>query len=234
MPPIDWNRRMWNDPATWIDRGDEWQFHACHSLQPYDSWKQSVVTDLIDPYVGNGCDVLELGPGYGRWSEFLVDRAHSLALVDLNETCIDACRERFGEKPNLTYLVNDGRSLPVPDGSADLIWSFAALVHVDAPEIDFYLGEFARVLRPGGHFVAHHAGWFTWEPGIIHQVRFALASRIKRGQWRGKNDRSVMSARHFAAMAERRGLRVERVIRTWGEDGRYSLALGDVITIGSA
>src|SRR5215469_938916 len=108
MPSIDWNRRMWNDPTTWVDRGDEWRFHAHRSLLSYGTWKASIVSSFIDPYVGPEVDMLEVGPGYGRWSEFMIGRVRSLALVDLNPTCIEACRERFGSSdPTVSYEVND-------------------------------------------------------------------------------------------------------------------------------
>jgi SAM-dependent methyltransferase len=45
--------------------------------------------------------------------------------------------------------------VPVPDSSLDLVWCRDVMVHVWHPE-DAY-AEFARVLRPGGHVVAHQA-----------------------------------------------------------------------------
>ncbi len=42
----------------------------------------------------------------------------------------------------------DGRHLPLPDESVDIVWSKSVLEHVREPET--VVGEVARVLRPGG------------------------------------------------------------------------------------
>ena len=233
MPSIDWNRQMWNEPANWKDRGDEWHFHAWRSGLAYEQWKQSVVHTFVDPFVGPDVDMLELGPGHGRWTEFMLGRVRSLALVDLNATCIDACRQRFGvDDPAVRYEVNDGRTLPVPDHSVDVIWSFAVLVHVDEHDVDGYLAEFARALRPGGRFLVHHAGWLAASPMVAVHLAAALVNRVRKHQWRGRYDRGVMSPRHFRTLAARHGLVVDKQYRRWGPSGRSRLAAGDVISSG--
>lgn len=233
MPTREWNRRMWNDPANWKDGGDEWHFHAAHSRQPYEAWKRSVATTFIDPYLGPDVDMLELGAGHGRWGEFMLGRVRSLTLVDLNDSCIDACRQRFGsDDASLRYVVNDGRTLPVADESVDVIWSFATLVHVDEADIDSYLGEFRRVLRPHGRFVVHHAGWLEWHARFLGHISPAVRARLATGHWRGRNDRSVMSAGRFADLAAHHGLRVDQSTRSWGARGQFRLASGDTIASG--
>lgn len=44
-------------------------------------------------------------------------------------------------------------AIPAPDSSVDLVWCRDVMVHVEHPD-DAY-AELARVLRPGGHVVAH-------------------------------------------------------------------------------
>jgi ubiquinone/menaquinone biosynthesis C-methylase UbiE len=56
-------------------------------------------------------NILEIASGYGRWTQFLQTYATCLTLVDIAPRCIDACRSRFRSLQNLTYHVNDGRSL---------------------------------------------------------------------------------------------------------------------------
>ncbi|HLX87827.1 MAG TPA: class I SAM-dependent methyltransferase [Acidimicrobiales bacterium] len=233
MPSIDWNRQMWGQRATWKDRGDEWHFHAWRSRQPYELWKQSVAQTFITPYLGPDVDMLELGPGHGRWTEFMIGRVRSLVLVDLNMTCIEACQQRFGTSdPTVRFEVNDGRTLPVPDHSLDVIWSFAVLVHADQSELDAYLGEFARALRPGGRFLVHHAGWLSPTPMVGLHLGAALVSRARKGQWRGRFDRGAMSPGRFRLLAAKHGLAVDAQARRWGPSGRFALAVGDVISTG--
>ena len=87
----------------------------------------------------------------------------------------------------------DGASLPgVQAGSVDVVWSFEAFVHMLPVDVAAYVGEVARVLRPGGRAVIQHAGGFD-----------------RRG-WR-----APMSAGLFARLARELGLEVESQ-KTWG------------------
>ena len=54
----------------------------------------------------------------------------SLIIVDLAESCIEACKTRFQSEENFQYFVNDGKSLEmINDSSVDFIFSFDSLVH---------------------------------------------------------------------------------------------------------
>ncbi|HUI01976.1 MAG TPA: class I SAM-dependent methyltransferase [Acidimicrobiales bacterium] len=237
---IEWNRAMWGDPSRWEDQGNNWSFHAESCGQPYVQWKASVVATFIAPFCGPGVDVLELAPGHGRWTEYFVGNTASLTLVDLNASCISVCQERFGSRPEVRLIVNDGRSLPVPDASVDLVWCFGTFVHLVPRDIDGYLGEFRRVLRPGGRFVVHHTGWPDATLRLVPLTRRlgrpgrVLQHRLSQGLWRPGGDRVEMSARRFAAMAGHHGLVVDRQVRTWGSNRQYGLAFNDVVSVGSS
>lgn len=58
------------------------------------------------------------------------------------------------------YWTNDGRTLPAEIGSRsiDFVWSFDTFVHVEESEFRSYVREFARVMKPMGMGVIHHAG----------------------------------------------------------------------------
>jgi SAM-dependent methyltransferase len=222
-----------------MHHGDNWTFHADSCGQPYESWKRSVVETFLEPYLRPDIDVIEIAPGHGRWTHYMVGRVRSLTLVDVNASCLDVCRERFASHPNIRYVCNDGRSLLAPDASVDLVWSFGSFVHMDAHEVGAYLSESHRVLRPGARFVVHHAGWPQWSMLLDPITRRAgkpgrvLQHRLAQGAWRPGGDRVAMSAERFAAMARRHGLVVDRQVRTWGPAGAFGLGFHDVITIGS-
>ena len=102
--------------------------------------------------------MLEIAPGYGRITQFLHPRCDRLTVVDLNETCISACRQRFARRPHITYNVNDGRSLAAAEDSAvDFALSFDSLVHADAHVIEGYLKQLATKLTADGVAVLHHS-----------------------------------------------------------------------------
>jgi len=240
MGSIDWNLRTWDDPANWSEFGDGWTFHAADCGQPYDKWKDSVVANFLNPFIDPKTDTVEIAPGHGRWTEFMVGHVGTLTLVDLSPTCIAECRARFAEgHPEISFLVNDGKSIDVGDESVDLIWSFSSFVHIDEPEIRAYLDEFRRVLRPGGRFVVHHAGWTDWTLGLVPltdrlgRPGRALIHRLAQGRWRRAGDRSPMSAERFARLTADSGLVVHSQVDRWGEQGQFSVTFRDVVTLGS-
>ena len=241
MGSIDWNRRIWDDPSNWAGFGDGWTFHAQACGQPYERWKCSVVETFVEPFLGPDIDMLEIAPGHGRWTEHMVGRVRTLTLVDLSPSCIETCRERFSRgHPEITFSVNDGRSLEVPDQSIDVVWSFSSFVHMDEPEITAYLNEIRRVLRPGGRFLIHHAGWVGWTvpiapaAGSLGRPGRVLVRRMAQGSWRGAGDRGAMSAKRFERLARDQALSVDRQLRRWGSRGEFSVAFRDVVTIGSS
>jgi ubiquinone/menaquinone biosynthesis C-methylase UbiE len=198
------NRSAWTN-WDWGQKGEEWT--------QSEEWKQSVVDDLLGPVMPEGGTILEIGPGAGRWTEFLLARAERLILVDIIERTLDMCRERFGTAGNVEYVLSSGGDLPgVAGGSVDGIWSFDVFVHVAPSDVASYLGEIGRVLRPGAVALIHHSG----RP---------RPDRSGQNGWR-----SPMSGKLFDALARRRGLTVERQFQSWGP-GFDVAHYGDLITV---
>lgn len=204
--PAD-HRRYWS-AYDWSARGEEW------NASP--EWKRALVDDVLASWIPEGAAVLEIGPGAGRWSQALCERASRLVLVDVSERPLELCRERFAGDERIRYVLSSGSDLPgVGDASIDAVWSFDVFVHVAPCDQAAYLGEIARVLVPGGVAVIHHADG---------RNRGELPSR---SGWR-----SPMSRGLFEALAAERGLLVERQFDSWGPDGSYDLsAYGDAITV---
>ncbi len=193
------NREVWS-AWEWDRGGEEW------TASP--EWKASLIDDVLVPTIPAGGTVLEIGPGAGRWTEALHERAADLILVDITDTTLELCRRRLGDPPDVTYLRSDGAGLRgVPSASVHAVWSFDAFVHIAPLDVEGYLDDIARVLRPGGVAVIHHAG------------------RRDRTGWR-----SPMTAALFANLAAPAGLAVVRQFDTWGA-GRFGVRRqGDVIT----
>jgi ubiquinone/menaquinone biosynthesis C-methylase UbiE len=236
---IENNRHKWGHGYDWSQEGDEWVELAQASGQPYADWKRSIVARFIDPYCPEGGDVVEIAPGHGRWAELLAPRCRALALIDLSPECVEHCRKRFEHLDHVRCVANDGRSLPgVDDASIDFIWSFDSFVHIDPPTIGQYLGEFNRVLRPGGHAVIQHAGrrhaalpfaglrdGGRWAQRLY---RWLSVGRVRGGEgWR-----SDASARLVAEMAREHGLGVAEQVQSRGDGDRFGLRrFRDCITV---
>ena len=69
-------------------------------------WKRALIDDVLVRWIPAGAVVLEIGPGAGRWSEFLLERAFRLVLVDVSERPLELCRERFNDDARIQYILS--------------------------------------------------------------------------------------------------------------------------------
>lgn len=156
---VDENRRIWNT-YDWSRRGEEWTDAAkeYRGLDP-SAWKHSLIEGVMRKYVRSGSTTLEIGPGAGRWTEHLVSFVGTLHLADISEKCLSLCQQRFRGNQNIQYhlIQRDGLSF-VPPNSIDCVWSYDVFVHIAPTDIEGYVRDLARVMRPGGVAVIHHSG----------------------------------------------------------------------------
>ncbi len=91
-------------------------------------------------------DILELGPG--MTIEIVLkakeDGARSVAIVDIEQYLTHQQALDNG----INYQIYDGKKIPFPDESFDLIWSSSVFEHIRFPKIT--VEETYRLLRPGG------------------------------------------------------------------------------------
>jgi ubiquinone/menaquinone biosynthesis C-methylase UbiE len=238
MPSVAWNRRVWGTEHDWAEDGDEWSGMAAYCGQPYSEWKEELVETFMAS-LPSGRRALEIGPGHGRWTEYLAPEAETVALVDINQSCLDSCRDRFRDCLNVSYHLTDDSCLPfLAESSIDFVWSFDAFVHMEPEVVHGYLAELGRVLAPGGCAVLHHAGRPDWllrlapivrsmgRPGRVLQ-RLAILHRLHDDGYR-----SYVSARLVAEWGSAAGLTVVRQTDSWGKDGRHNVRkYRDQITI---
>lgn len=160
MPEIEDNLAVWNTTWDWSGGGDEWSewWGGTPAL-----WFGALLP-RIHPFIPTRT-ILEIAPGFGRWTQFLKDVCDRLVAVDMAERCIDACRERFAGSGNVEYHVNDGRSLEmVDDRSVDFAFSFDSLVHAELDVLEAYLDGLARTLKPDGVAFLHHSNAGEYGP----------------------------------------------------------------------
>lgn len=153
MPSIDWNRSIWSEAGSWSDHGDEWS-RVWGGVETH--WFATILPRIRN-FLPTGT-ILEIAPGHGRWSGFLLSSCARYIGIDLAEECVTFCRERYRTAENATFFANDGKSLPmIADGSIDFVFSFDSLVHAESDVIDAYMAELSRVLAPDGVGFIHHS-----------------------------------------------------------------------------
>jgi SAM-dependent methyltransferase len=220
MPTIEENRSLFDETYDWPDAGEEWskgwggaemQWYGC-------------ILPRISAFVPADT-ILEIAPGYGRWTAFLKDLCNRLIIVDLSESCINRCRDRFADCSHISYFVNDGKSLEmVADASVDFIFSFDSLVHAEDTVLKTYAAEFAKKLRPNGVAFIHHSNLGEYIRRVEIQSRLSRVPRFYRllqklgicdnlaSQWRARS----MTAAKMARFAEEYNLQcVSQELITW-------------------
>ena len=109
-----------------------------------------------------GLDVVDLGAGTGRLTVMLAPHARSISSFDISDHMLDVTRARLKilGLNNWRVDVADHRAVPLPDDSVDLVvsgWSvsYLAVWNRDSwrAELEKWLGEMKRILRPGGQIV---------------------------------------------------------------------------------
>ena len=219
MPTIEENRLLFGESYDWPQAGEEWSTPWGNAHM---QWFGSILP-RISAFVPTDT-ILEIAPGYGRWTVFLKDLCKRLIIVDLSERCIDSCRQRFADCSHISYFVNDGRSLEmVADDSVDFIFSFDSLVHVEDAVVKAYTTEFAKKLRPNGAAFLHHSNAGEYLNRVKVQRQLSKISKfldllIRLGifddvfQWRAKS----MTAAKMAMFAQENDLQcVSQELVTW-------------------
>lgn len=218
MATLEENYEYWNHSYDWDHLyGDGW---SARWGGPQAQWRWCVYPRVRQHLPAK--TVLEIGPGYGRWTQFLLNQCQDLIIVDIAERCVHACRHRFEDSDKLRFCVGNGYSLDfLNDDSVDFIFSFESLVHTEIDVLNNYLKEFSRVLRPGGSGFIHHsnlgsyAAYFrrldSLPQGLTQQLR--LRGLADYDEWRAPS----VTFKNFAGAVKEAGLHlVGQELVPWG------------------
>lgn len=128
-----------------------------------------------------GKRVLEVGCGHGGGASYVMRTLQpaSYTGLDLNPAAITFCRKRHN-LPGLDFVHGDAEDLPFADKSFD------AVTNVESSHgyrrFPRFLGEVARVLRPGGHFLyadlRYHYDIADWEAALADAPLKLLSQRV--------------------------------------------------------
>ncbi|NUR58133.1 MAG: class I SAM-dependent methyltransferase [Catenulispora sp.] len=152
-------RTLLADPALAASPGVEAVPGGISTDEVYRLWaptydEPNSMIEFEEPFVRALVDALPIGTaldaacGTGRWAAHLAELGHRVIGVDASPAMLAIAADKV---PDAAFHVAELTSIPVPDGSVDLITCTLALCHV--PDLAPVFAEFARVLRPGGHLV---------------------------------------------------------------------------------
>ncbi|CAJ1058480.1 phosphoethanolamine methyltransferase isoform X1, partial [Xyrichtys novacula] len=97
-----------------------------------------------------GCKVLELGAGIGRYTSHLLTRAAHVTAVDFMDSFVERNRQDNGHHSNATFMQADVTKMDVPKNSFDFIFSNWLLMYLTDEELNAFIKKTLGWLRPGG------------------------------------------------------------------------------------
>ncbi len=141
----DWDRRVGHDYRFWMSDGHRDDAHMWETGErDFDLLAQGIPC-------GDEVVALEVGCGVGRLLRPAAKKFGRVVGFDVSQRAVDKARELLGLTPKIELLVGSGIDLqPVPDGSIDFVWSFAAITSMPTEVIASYLRDIRRVLKPTG------------------------------------------------------------------------------------
>lgn len=134
--------------------------------------------------------ILEIGCGVGRMTHRLADLAGRVIAADVSQEMLDRAAKNLIDWPAVEYLLvaGDG-TLPMPDASVDVVFSYITLQHVPTRAAQLrYLGESLRVLRPGGALAIQVRATGMWARAYDwtgHLAHYARGRPTMHPAWRG-------------------------------------------------
>ena len=120
------------------------------SSQEWAADLQAQILPVVTAGVSLGQDMLEIGPGPGAATGWLLERVAHLTALEADEAAATRLAARYPGS-NVTVDIGDATQMPYGDESFDSVGSFTMLHHVPTAAAQHQiLAEALRVLRPGG------------------------------------------------------------------------------------
>jgi phospholipid N-methyltransferase len=136
---------------------DKQGIYGLHWGDPEDNPILKKVRDhWLLPYVHENHDAVEIGPGGGRWTRYML-KFRRIHAVDYHQELLDELKKNFSQD-NLTLIKNNGTDFPgIGPRSIDFIFSFGVFVHLDVEIIAAYLKSMKAIVRPATQIILQYS-----------------------------------------------------------------------------
>jgi Methyltransferase domain len=171
MPDVSWNSSLWDGDYDWAGGGEEWSATWGGSEA---QWFGALHPRLHRALPARA--IIEIAPGFGRWTRFLLPVCRRFVGIDLSAQCVAACRDRFRRARHARFVQNDGLSMAdAPDARFDLVFSFDSLVHAELEVLEAYVPQILCKLRGRGLAFIHHSNLAALADGTPNPHRRAAS-----------------------------------------------------------
>ena len=205
---LTWERLAQTDPHYWAMRGESGKRDVWNAEGFFASGEAEIASlveyiDRIQPGLARE-RALDFGCGIGRVTRPLANHFGRVTGIDVSPTVIEAARRYAseGNQPSgsYEYAVNLGTKLDdLDDGSFDLVYSSITLQHIPRAAALSYVGEFIRVLRPGGLAIFQLPA--RRRPSLKTRVSWLLPRSVRARRYSGIEMYGVLRGDVLSALA---------------------------------
>lgn len=170
-----------------------WKHHAnYHIIQHYSEYIRGACGDL-------GCNHAACTVFLLEWKE----RIHEIVGVDYNLQALDVAFNiaiKLDPQIPVNFVAANLVSLPFKDDKFDFLMSFHTLEHIYPCDVDCFIKEVFRILKPGGYMLISipynhaypdpaHVGFYTEDDliNIFEKLGFYTVDCLKDDRWSEKN-----------------------------------------------
>jgi ubiquinone/menaquinone biosynthesis C-methylase UbiE len=162
---------------------------------------------------------LDFGCGVGRLSRALSGHFKRVIGVDISDSMLTEARAQHRDFPNIEFLHNARNDLAsIPSSTTDFVYSNIVLQHMPAKRQLSFIGEFCRVLQPGGiaifqtpdtHNLSTPAGWIHL---LLGNRLLNIARRARYGK-HGVMEIHTLSRTEILATVDALGMAIAEIER---------------------
>jgi len=160
---------------------------------------------LLAPHLRGDSVLVEFAPGDCRLAHAAAKRCARVYGIDISD-------QRAPEDPspaNCELVVYDGYRLDLPDGCADIAFSYQFLEHLHPEDVDLHFETVRRLLKPGGVYVFDTPHRYSGP----HDISRHFGGRLDCfhfQEWTYRGMRALLKRCGFVRSALHRGGRIRR------------------------
>ena len=153
--------------------------------------KTSIIKNMIIPNILKNydisldkCSVIEIGPGAGIMSNWLLPKIEHLYCIDISKSILNYCKEQHTKYDNVSYNLIEKLEFPnLKD--IDFVYSQSVFIHLSILDFYLYFKELHKVLKPNGliyiDIIDCDVEEFTLQEDEFQRQLFYLQQEYKKG-----------------------------------------------------
>lgn len=135
---------------------DAYNKYSAQFVQHFEKKLDTTELDKFLAMIPAGGKLLDAGCGSARDAAYFVSKGFDALGIDLSEGLLTEAAKLHPEVKTMQMSLTE---ITLADESFDGVWSKAALLHIDRIDVPKVLGDFYRILKPGGAlFIQTKAG----------------------------------------------------------------------------